>query len=220
MNQIVGAVALMLVVLGGMTLRAQEAGKGDARAEAKGERMGLRGERRLGEGGMIGAGMDQGAMIMRMLTLPKILAEADISTEQADKLQAALKEVENKMIDLDAEIKKASLSQAEQMSKLLADTQSSPKELMATVEQIGGLRTDQAKLQIQRLVVIRENLTPDQIAKARAAARAHFEKMRGDAERRGFEGAEAGREKPRVREGMRDGNKGAARPARPEGWGE
>lgn len=216
MNQIVTSVAIALVVLGGAA-RAQDA----AKDEVKGERAAMRGERRLGgEGAMMGpGGLDQGAMIVRMLSNPKFLAEVDISTEQATKLQSALKDVESKMIDLEAEIKKASLSQTEQMTKLLADTQSSPKELMATVEKIGGLRTEQAKLQIQRLVVVRENLTPDQIAKARTVMREHMEKVRGELARRG-EGAEAGRDKARVKEGAREGNNkaGAARPQRPEGW--
>jgi hypothetical protein len=216
MNQIVISIAVMLAVLGAGNACAQEAGRGEARGEGAGERMGGRGERRLGEGG------DQGMMIMRMLANPKVLEEAGISTAQADKLKAALKEVEEKMIDLDASIKKASLTQAELMSKLLADAQSSPKELMATVEKIGDLRTEQAKLQIQRLVAIRENLTPDQIAKVRAASRANMEKMRGEMERRNGVGAPGGRENPRPKDGAREGNKGGARPLppRPEGWGE
>jgi hypothetical protein len=221
MNQIVISIAVMLAVLGTGSACAQEAGRAEARGEGMGERVGVRGERRMG-----GEGGDQGMMIMRMLANPKVLEEAGISTAQADKLKAALKEVEEKMIDLDASIKKASLTQAEQMSKLLADAQSSPKELMATVEKIGDLRTEQAKLQIQRLVAIRENLTPDQIAKVRAASRANMEKIRGEMERRNGVGAPGGRENARpkdgAREGNREGNKGGARPLppRPEGWGE
>lgn len=225
MNQIVTTVALSLAVLGGVVVHAQEVGKGEAPGPGKVERKNFRGERRMSEEGIMNLGGDQGAMIIRMLANPKILAEADISTEQAGKLQAALKEVEIKMIDLDAAIKKASLSQTEQMAKLLADTQSSPKELMATVEKIGNLRTEQAKLQIQRLVAIREHLTPDQIAKIRTAAHANLEKQRAEKERHGGEGVDAGREKNKAKEGVREnggreGSKGGARPAIPAGWGE
>ena len=192
-------------------------------------------ERRLGEGGaMIMGGGDQGAMIMRMLANPNVLTEAGISEDQANKLKAALKEIEIKMIDLEAEIKKASLEQTEHMAKLLSETPVSSKNLMDIVEKIGELRTEQAKLQIKRLIVIREILTPDQIAKVRASARANIERMRGGdqdrrnegeaaAAQRGFRGREGGREGGREQPaaGGREGKGPAApRPARPDGWGD
>ena len=130
--------------------------------------------------GQMGGGRDQGALIMRLLDNAETLTAVGVSADQAGKLKTALKEIEIKMIDIDAEIAKASLEQTDLMAKLLADEAPVPeKTVLEITEKIGKLRIEQAKLQIKRLIIIREHLTPVQITEMRNRARANFARMRG-----------------------------------------
>ena len=73
-----------------------------------------------------------------------------------------------------------SIEQASRVSKLLLSPDANTNGVMQTVEEIGRLRTEQAKLMVQNLMIIRKYLTPDQIRKARELVRAQMPNKDGN----------------------------------------
>ena len=151
-------------------------------------------------------------LIDRLLANPKLTAEIGLTEEAVAKLREESRVLQAQQIDLDAQIRKLSLDQADRMSKLLLAADANTNEVMKTVEEIGRLRTEQAKLAVQHLMIIRRHLTPDQIRKARELMRERLKKN-GDA---------APAEKADARAAKKE--KAAAAPAGPlppkppEGW--
>ena len=115
-------------------------------------------------------------LIDRLLANAKLTTELGLSDETVAKLRAESHALQLRMIDLNAQIRKLSLNQADRMSKLLLSADISTNEVMASVEEIGRLRTEQAKLAVQQLLVVRKYLTPDQIRKAHEIMRERMQK--------------------------------------------
>ena len=119
----------------------------------------------MGAGGGAGAmagGMMGGNWLEGRIMQADFMEKAGITQENVDKLKAALKELDDAAQKINEEIRTLSLQQAELMRKVLTDADAKPDDLMALTEKIGGLRTEQAKLLNKRLLVIRDNLTPEQ----------------------------------------------------------
>jgi len=119
----------------------------------------------MGAGGGAGAmagGMMGGNWLEGRIMQADFMEKAGITQENVDKLKAALKELDDAAQKINEEIRTLSLQQAELMRKVLTDADAKPDDLMALTEKLGGLRTEQAKLVTKRLIVIRDNLTPEQ----------------------------------------------------------
>ena len=97
--------------------------------------------------------------------------QADIVAKLRDESHA----IQAQQIDFDARIRKLALDQANRMSKLLLSPDANTNEVIIAVEEIGRLRTEQAKLAVQNLLVVRKYLTPEQIRKARELMRAQMQ---------------------------------------------
>ena len=155
-------------------------------------------------------------IIDRLLANPKFVAELGLTDETVNKLHDEMKGVQDKSIDLDAQIRKLALEQAEQVNRFLQSAEAGTNGLMKVVEEIGRQRTEQAKLAIQRLIVLRKYLTPEQIRKARELVRERMQKERGEqagavkAERRN---AAVGKAAAKA-----DAPAGQTPPKPPEGW--
>jgi len=117
----------------------------------------------------------------RMLANPGFVAALGISDDTASKLRIELKDIQEREIDLNAQIRKLALNQADQMAQLLQSANVNTNELMRMVETIGKCRTEQAKLAIQSLLILHQYLTPDQIRRAHELVRERMQqKERGD----------------------------------------
>ena len=127
--------------------------------------------RRMGQNARALGDMSGERLIDRLLANAKLTKELGISDETVVKLREESRQNQNRQIDLDAQISKLSLVQHDSMTKLLWDADANTNEVMKALEEIGRLRTEQAKLAVQNLLVIRKYLTPEQISKARELMR-------------------------------------------------
>jgi len=157
-------------------------------------------------------------IIERLLANQEIITRLGLAEEQVNRMRAEIKDVQTRSIDLDAAIRKLALDQAERMSAFLQSPDAYTSALIKAADELGRARTEQAKLTIQRMVVIRKYLTPEQIARAHAIMREHIQRERGaeggelrpnKGERRELRG-DRPLEKPRTPD--------APAPKPPEGW--
>ena len=158
-------------------------------------------------------------IIDRLLANPKFVAELGLTDDTVNKLHDEMKGVQDQFIDLDAQIRKLALEQAEQMSRCLQSAEAGTNGLMKVVEEIGKQRTEQAKLAIQRLLVIRKYLTPEQIRKARELVRERMQQK--ERETRGEQtGAVKGERRNAAGKAAvkADAPAGPPPPKPPEGW--
>ncbi len=106
-------------------------------------------------------------LIDRLLANAKLTTELGLTEEIVARLREESRALQARQIELDAQIRKLSLEQTDRMAKLLLASDANTNEVMKTVEELGRLRTEQAKLAVQHLMAVRRHLTPEQIRKAR-----------------------------------------------------
>ena len=113
-------------------------------------------------------GINRDNWIAKRVTSKEFLEKVGIEGDQATKLKASMESIDKQSAKLSEDIKQAAIKQAEIAKKVLSEPGANVDEIMKIIEQIGKWRTEQAKLATQRLVVIRDNLTAEQRAKASA----------------------------------------------------
>jgi hypothetical protein len=175
-------------------------------------------------GGMFrggGDGLERETMLCRMIAEPRVMEELGMAPEKAESLRSELNKLQERQIDLQAELQKLMLRQTDMVAGLLADRAKTPDETMKLVEEIGKVRTEIAKLTIERVLALRNHLTDEQIAKARAMMSTRLERLRGGGEgAMRPEGRRREGDAPRMREGgMREGGGDAPRGAWERGRG-
>lgn len=170
-----------------------------------------------------GAGR-QNEMLFRLLQEPQIVKELGLADEKYATLKEAFRKVQEKQIDLQAELDKLNLQQTGQIAGLLEDRGKRADAALKLVEEMGRVSTELSKLAIERILAVRENLTDDQIKKAREIGEERMQRMRenfrnrpggaGDRPREGREGRDGGeRRRGGDGEGRREGG-GRDRPER------
>ena len=119
-------------------------------------------ERRPPEGREGRMGGDQGREqgLSRFLANPMLMERLGITEEQIQTLKKKSVEIEKKLIDLQAEMKKAEIDRRELMSAKDIDEAA----LMASVEKLGKLRIEVEKLRIKQKLLVKSVLTPEQMA--------------------------------------------------------
>jgi hypothetical protein len=128
-------------------------------------------------------GINRDNWIAKRVTSKEFLEKVGIQGDQATKLKASMESIDKQSAKLSEDIKQAAIKQAEIAKKVLAEPGANVDEIMKIIEQIGKWRTEQAKLATQRLVVIRDNLTAEQRAKASAILMEEQKKGRETKER-------------------------------------
>jgi len=149
-------------------------------------------------------------LIDRLLENAKLAEELGLSAETVAKLRAESRTIQQRRIDLDVQIRKLSLEQADAMSRLMMASDANTNEVMNLVDKIGQSRTEQAKLTVANMFLLRKYLTPEQIRRARELL---HERMRKEGAGR-TEHAE-GRAAKKERAGTAAG---APVPKPPQGW--
>lgn len=127
-----------------------------------------------------GAGLTHANWIANRIASKEFLEKVGIQGEQAAKLKASMEAIDKQSAKLNEQIKIAAGQQAQIAKKVLAEPGANVGEIMAIIEKIGKMRTEQAKLATQRLVVIRDNLTAEQREKASALLSEEQKKWRED----------------------------------------
>ena len=150
--------------------------------------------------------LNYGNWVGKRVMTQEFMEQVGIQGEQAKKLKEALEAIEGKLRTLDETINQAALQQAEIAKKVLSEPGASVDEVMKIIENIGKLRTEQAKLSTQMLVVIRDSLTAEQREKANAIIVAEGHKRMKERATR------------RERDEREHNGKQPDRPAAPKGW--
>ena len=110
--------------------------------------------------------LNYGNWVGKRVLTKEFIEQVGISPEQAAKLKETLDALDARATKLDEEINQAALEQAKIAKQALSEPGASMDEVMQKIEQIGKMRTEQAKLTTLVLVAIRDNLTDEQRKKA------------------------------------------------------
>ena len=120
---------------------------------------------RMGPRPMMGG---QGPWLVRMFTKKENFEKLGISDKaKADKLLADLESIKDEGNAIEKKVREISREQAELMRKLFADKAADSKEVMAKIDEVAKLRADQARLSVKTILMLRENLTEEQMKNAR-----------------------------------------------------
>ena len=115
-----------------------------------------------------------GAWVPRMLSNKASLEKIGVTDEAlSTKLLAELKPLREQGDLLEQKIREVSREQAKLMQGLLKDKGSDPKPVMEKIDEVAKLRAEQGRLSVRALVVLRDNLSPEQLAKARELVLEH-----------------------------------------------
>ena len=129
-----------------------------------------------------------GAWVPRMLASKASLEKIGVTDEALSaKLLGEIKPLKEQGDELERKIRDVSREQAQMMRELLKDKGSDPKAVMDKVDEVAKLRAEQGRLSVKAMIVLRDNLSPEQLAKAREYI------------------LERGRERGRMRRGMGPG---------------
>ena len=158
-----------------------------------------------GGGGRAGEGDVPPQAVVRMLDNQEMIAKIGLSNDQVGQLRDKLLELQKREIQLRAQQQTAAADQANLITKPEIDE----KAVMKVVEQLGQVRTEMAKLQIKRVILLKKSLTDEQRAKLRAIIRERRERPRSG---QNAEGAGKARH-----QGMREGEQVKNKPDRTEG---
>lgn len=155
----------------------------------------------------ISRNLNYGNWVGKRVLMKEFMDQVGIGEEQAKKLKEELSQIDARSAKLEEEINKAALEQATIAKDVLSQPGASVDAIMEKIEQIGKLRTEQAKLTTLVLVAIRDNLTEEQRKKANELITA--------------EGKKRMKERMQRREREEHDRKGAQQPPRPnmpKGW--
>ncbi len=160
--------------------------------------------------------VNYGNWVGRRVLNKEFLEKAGVTEDQAARLKAATEEIEKRQKALDEEIKALSIEQAQIAKKILNEPGAEAEEIMAIIEKIGKLRTEQAKANTLILLKIRDTLTEEQRKKV-------SDTIAEEGRRRMNERQQRAPREERAREPREPRRKPApeavpARPAAPQGW--
>ena len=110
----------------------------------------------------------QGPWLVRMFTKKDNFEKLGITDKaKADKLLADLESIKDEGNAIEKKVREISREQAELMRKLFADKAADSKEVMAKIDEVAKLRAEQARLSVKTILMLRENLTEEQMQNAR-----------------------------------------------------
>ena len=133
-----------------------------------------------------------GAWVPRMLADKASLEKIGVTDGAlCTKLLAELKPLKEQGDVLEKKIREISREQAQLMRGLLKDKSSDPKAAMDKIDEVAKLRAEQGRLSVRALIVLRDNLSSEQLEKAR-----EFILERGRERGRMRQGMGPGRERP------------------------
>ena len=163
-----------------------------------------------------GMGPNAGMWVPRMFSSKAVLERMGVTDEaQRTKIQEGLRQQMEEGEEIERQIREISRQQAEAMQELLKDKAADPKPLMEKIGEVAKLRAKQARLSVKAILVLRDNLTPEQLEKvssmlhergrARGAFRRGGDEHGGERPERGARGDRPrGERRGPAREGKRE----------------
>ena len=168
-----------------------------------------------------GMGPNAGMWVPKMFSSKAALERIGVTDEaQRTKIQEGLRQQMEQGDEIEQQIREISRQQAEAMQALLKDKEADPKSVMEKIGEVAKLRAKQARLSVKAILVLRDNLTPEQLEKvgsmlhergrARGAFRRGGDDHGGERPERGARGDRPRGDRPRgerrgpAREGQRE----------------
>ena len=188
---------------------ATQKGPDGAHRPARPERMMMGGRDRMMQGG----GPSPAAIFPRMLARPEFIKEMGLPEDVAVKIVEALKKFEEQERALFEERQKLMKAQTDAMAALMSDRTKDGEEVRKAAADLEALQLKIFGLNVDRMLVVRDNLTDEQIKQASELVKKRFESRREEMMRRRGRGPDG--EGPRGR-GPRGGAEGKG-PHSPEG---
>lgn len=184
MITVIAALALSFAFAEGKPHRPSGSGpKGEEMHQAQGERHSM----------MM---MHAGPWVARMMSNKANLEKIGITDEEMlKKVLSPLLKLKEKGDDLEKKVREVSREQAQMMREMFEGREIEEKEVFGKINEVAKLRAEQGKLSVKAILVLRENLSKEQLEKARALI---FERgrERGQMRRGGGRGHSAERREP------------------------
>ena len=203
------SIALSALALPVVVATAQEAPKEGAEGAATVGRPNgaFRPERRMMPPGGGGMGMERqmqagGPIFMRMLTRPEFIQGLGLPEETVAKLTEGMKKIEEQEKTLRAERDKLMKAQTEMMATLMSDRTKTGDDVRKSIAEIEAVQSKLFALSIDRMLIVRDNLSDEQIKQAGELVKKHFEARRGEMMQRRGQRPEFKGEGPRGRHPM------------------
>jgi len=116
---------------------------------------------------MAGGGMDvQDGMLLRIMEAPRVAEMLGLTDEQ----KAELKEIDARFEGTLTELRQKQEAATRKQAEALRDAEASEEAVLKAVEELWAVRTEQAKVQVRKLLAVRAKLTAEQLAKVRQAS--------------------------------------------------
>ncbi len=157
--------------------------------------------------------MQAGPWVVRMLSSKGTLENIGVTDAAAqDKIIAAIAPLKEKGAALEKKIREISLEQAKMTRGLFEDKERDPKPVMDKISEVAQLRAEQGRISVQAMLVLRDNLAPEQLEMAKKViferGRERGRMRRGEGPRHGARGGEGAdgekRRPPRNRKNKKD----------------
>ena len=117
---------------------------------------------------------DRGMMIEQMLDNPRVAKELGLTEEQTALLKAKTFEMKKQQLELRHQAEILALDQAQLMSEATPDE----AKILALVDKAGLVRTEESKLRISHMLLIKKTLTPEQHEAVKKMMHRRAEQMR------------------------------------------
>ena len=173
-------------------------------------------DRMMGGGRMMQPGMmpgqqNSGIIFARMLSRPEFVKDMGLPEEAVAKITEGLKKIEEQEKALFEERQKLMKAQTDAMAALMSDRTKNGDDVRKASADLEALQTKLFGLNVDRMLLVRDNLTDEQIKQASELVKKRFEARREEMMRRRGGGRPEG-EGPRGRGPGGFGNRGPAGP--------
>ena len=131
-----------------------------------------------------------GPWVARMLSSKTTLEKIGVTDEaMREAILAGIVPLREKGDAIEKKIRDISREQAELTRGLFEDKQSDPKPVMDKISEVAKLRAEQGRISVKAIIVLRDNLSPEQLEKAKSVilerGRERWRMRRGEGEGEG-----------------------------------
>ena len=134
-------------------------------------------------------GTDSNVMFARMLSRPEFVKNLGLPEEVAEKVSSALKEIDSKEKEFQAKRMELLKAQTDMMAALMSDRTKTGEEARKAIADLEALQVQISSLNVDRMLVIRDNLSDEQIKQASEQVKKNFQSRREEMlKRRGQNG--------------------------------
>ena len=156
MHKKTGCMIIAVAASAALSIMAQQQNRNEGRQEGRPDGAV---NRRMAAGGTMAGGFDQSMFLLRIMENPAMTETLKLTDEQKKAFLKGMDTLDQRLSVVTEALRIANLEQATLVAKIMADKKATTNELMTLVEKVGGLKTEQAKIQVEKLLVIRDKIS-------------------------------------------------------------